>query len=132
MLRMPWSVYFIRLMYVAMICLLGELGEFVCAVCGMQDQLNSISMRAGGRRGQRHTVEPQAAFGWRSRGLRAQLPLLRSCEKTQRGTHTMRRAKAAFIYRKTKNLRVVQRLLDVHQAPEHSAIPLRSKSTTLY
>jgi len=32
---MPWSVNFIRLMYVAMYALLGEVVELFCAHCGV-------------------------------------------------------------------------------------------------
>src|SRR5215469_11570571 len=61
MLRIPWSVNLNRLMYVAMICLLGE---FVCAVCGLQDH-RAMSMRAVGRCGQ-----PHIRSGHRQRSLR--------------------------------------------------------------
>src|SRR5262249_39725975 len=47
--------------------LLGECAEFVRAVCGVQDRPDRISMRAGGRRGQRHTVGARAPCCSRSR-----------------------------------------------------------------
>jgi Phage integrase family len=47
------------------------------------------------------------------------------------GTHTMRRTKAALIYRRTKNLRVVQLLLG-HSKLESTLRYWGSKSTTLW
>src|SRR6516162_5755150 len=59
MLRIPWSVNLNRLMYVAMICLLGE---FVCAVCGFARSPNNEHARGGAMRATTHTVGPQATF----------------------------------------------------------------------
>src|SRR5271166_6765653 len=44
-------------------------------------------------------------------------------DDTAYGTHTMRRTKAALIYRRTKNLRVVQLLLGHSKAGKHREIP---------
>src|SRR6516165_7014189 len=59
MLRIPWSVNLNRLMYVAMICLLGE---FVCAVCAFARSPNNEHARGGAMRATTHTVGPQATF----------------------------------------------------------------------
>jgi integrase len=46
-------------------------------------------------------------------------------DPTAYGTHSMRRTKAAQIYKKTGNLRAVQLLLGHYEAGKHRAIPWR-------